>query len=100
MRPSHTRRNSGTRGLHRPANRADGVKFKIDENLPAEAAEILNSAGFDAHTIADESLTSAKDETVAGISRSEDRILVTLDPDFANIRAYPRANMPESSCFG
>jgi len=65
------------------------VKFKIDENLPAEASEIFKSAGFDAHTIADESLSGAKDETVAGISRSEDRVLVTLDLDFANIRAYP-----------
>jgi predicted nuclease of predicted toxin-antitoxin system len=65
------------------------VKFKIYENLPAEAAEILKSAGFDAHTVADEDLAGAHDETVAGASRSEDRILVTLDLDFANIRAYP-----------
>jgi hypothetical protein len=36
------------------------VKFKIDENLPAEAAEILKSAGFDAHTVADEDLSGAK----------------------------------------
>jgi predicted nuclease of predicted toxin-antitoxin system len=65
------------------------VRFKIDENLPVEAAEILKSAGFDAHTVADEDLTGANDETVAGSSRSEGRILVTLDLDFANIRAYP-----------
>ncbi len=65
------------------------MKFKIDENLPAEAAEILKSAGYDAHTVSDESLSGANDETVAGASRSEDRILVTLDLDFANIRAYP-----------
>jgi predicted nuclease of predicted toxin-antitoxin system len=35
------------------------VKFKIDENLPAEAAEILKSAGFDAHTVSDEDLAGA-----------------------------------------
>jgi predicted nuclease of predicted toxin-antitoxin system len=65
------------------------VRFKIDENLPAEAAEILKSAGFDAHTVADEDLAGAHDETVADASRSEARILVTLNLDFANIRAYP-----------
>jgi predicted nuclease of predicted toxin-antitoxin system len=64
------------------------VKFKIDENLPAEAAEILKGAGFDAHSVGDENLTGANDEVVADASRSEDRILVTLDLDFANIRAY------------
>jgi predicted nuclease of predicted toxin-antitoxin system len=65
------------------------VKFKIDENLPAEAAEILESAGFDAHTVADENLSGAQDDTAARASRAENRILVTLDLDFANIRAYP-----------
>ena len=65
------------------------MKFKIDENLPAEAADILKSAGFDAHTVGDENLSGADDETVASTSRSEGRILVTLDLDFANIRAHP-----------
>ena len=65
------------------------MKFKIDENLPAEVAKILTSAGFDAHTVADENLSGADDDTVATTSRSEGRILVTLDLDFANIRAHP-----------
>ena len=42
------------------------MKFKIDENLPAEAAGILESAGFDAHTVADENLEGANDATVVG----------------------------------
>ena len=63
------------------------MRFKIDENLPAEAAEILKTAGFDAHKVADEDLAGAHDETVAGASRSEDRILLGLD--FADIRADP-----------
>lgn len=65
------------------------MKFKIDENLPAEAAEILRASGFIADTVADEDLTGADDDTVASASQAEDRILVTLDLDFANIRAYP-----------
>jgi predicted nuclease of predicted toxin-antitoxin system len=65
------------------------VKFKIDENLPAEAAGILRGAGFIADTVGDENLSGADDATVASTSRSRDRILVSLDLDFANIRAYP-----------
>jgi predicted nuclease of predicted toxin-antitoxin system len=65
------------------------VKFKIDENLPAEAAETLHGAGFVADTVEDENLSGADDERIARASRSEGRILVTLDLDFANIRAYP-----------
>ena len=33
------------------------MKFKIDENLPVEAAELLRDAGHDAHTVGEESLT-------------------------------------------
>ena len=65
------------------------MKFKIDENLPAEAADILRVAGFAADTVGDENLSGKDDAVVAGTSRSESRILVTLDLDFANIRAYP-----------
>ena len=65
------------------------MKFKIDENLPAEAAEVLRGAGFLADTVGDEGMSGADDQTVAVASRSGHRILVTLDLDFANIRAYP-----------
>ncbi len=65
------------------------MKFKIDENLPAEAAGILRDAGFVADTVADESLSGADDDVVAATSWSERRVLVTMDLDFANIRAYP-----------
>ena len=65
------------------------MKFKIDENLPFEAAEVLRGAGFGANTVGDEALSGADDETVVSVSLSEGRILVTLDLDFANIRAYP-----------
>jgi hypothetical protein len=42
------------------------VRFKIDENPPAEAAGILKGAGFEAHTVSTEDLAGAHDETVAG----------------------------------
>ena len=65
------------------------MKLKVDENLPVECAEILNHGGLQADTVTGEGLTGADDSTLAAASRSEGRVLVTLDLDFANIRAYP-----------
>jgi predicted nuclease of predicted toxin-antitoxin system len=65
------------------------VKFKIDENLPVEAALTLREHGFDADTVSDEALSGVDDETMANRVPAENRILVTLDLDFSNIRAYP-----------
>ena len=67
------------------------MKLKIDENLPCECADILRGGGFDADTVADERLSGAEDSTIADHCRSEGRVLITLDLDFANIRAYPPA---------
>ena len=65
------------------------MKFKIDENLPVEAAEILRELGFEADTVGDEVLSAADDSVIADQVRREGRILLTLDLDFANIQAYP-----------
>jgi predicted nuclease of predicted toxin-antitoxin system len=67
------------------------LKLKIDENLPLECAEILSHGGLEADTVSSERLTGAEDSVLAAKSRSEGRALVTLDLDFANIRAYPPA---------
>lgn len=67
------------------------MKLKIDEKLPSECAEILRGGSLEADTVADERLTGAEDSAIAGRSRTEGRVLVTLDRDFANIRAYPPA---------
>lgn len=63
-------------------------------NLPVEAAQTLRSAGFGADTVGEENLSGVEDERVATASRSKGRVLVTLDLDFANIRAYPPAEHP------
>lgn len=68
------------------------MKFKIDENLPSEFAVILQDAGFDAETVADEDLSGAADGVLARHARSTDRVLITLDMDFANIQSYPPAS--------
>ena len=67
------------------------MKLKIDENLPSECAGILRDGGFEADTVADERLTGVEDSAIAVRTRAEGRVLITLDLDFANIRAYPPA---------
>jgi predicted nuclease of predicted toxin-antitoxin system len=65
------------------------LKFKIDENLPVDCAVIPRDAGFEADTVFDERLTGADDSVIASRSQAAERVLVTLDLDFSNIRAYP-----------
>jgi len=65
------------------------MQFKIDENLPIEIAEMLNLAGHNAKTVNEQQLQGTKDPALIGICNKEDRILVTLDTDFCDIRAYP-----------
>ena len=48
------------------------MRFKIDENLPLEAATTLRQAGFDAETVWDEALSGAADERIANRAQQED----------------------------
>lgn len=68
------------------------AKFKLDENLPAEAAAPFANAGHDAATALDQQLGGRPDDERADICRREGRALVTLDLDFADIRNYPPAD--------
>jgi predicted nuclease of predicted toxin-antitoxin system len=68
------------------------VTFKIDENLPFDAVGLLVEHGFDTHTVHDEGLLGAHDQAIAEAARRERRVLVTLDRDFSDIRAYPPAD--------
>jgi predicted nuclease of predicted toxin-antitoxin system len=65
------------------------MKFKIDENLPIEVAELFSQAGHDAATVVNQSLGGCPDSDIAAVCQREQRALVTIDIDFADIRAYP-----------
>ena len=65
------------------------MKFKIDENLPVELAEILNTEGYDASTIYWQNMGGEPDTNVASVCKMEERAIVTLDIGFADIRTYP-----------
>jgi predicted nuclease of predicted toxin-antitoxin system len=70
------------------------LKFKIDENLPVEAAKIFLKLGYDADTIFAEGLKGSSDEELINVCKKEDRILVTLDLDFSDVRVYPPGSVP------
>jgi predicted nuclease of predicted toxin-antitoxin system len=50
---------------------------------------VLRDAGYDASTVVEHGLGGSADPGIASVCRNEDRALVTLDVDFADIRAYP-----------
>ena len=70
------------------------MRFKIDENLPVEVAELLRAEGHDAITVHDQELSGASDPRIAAVCRGETRAIITLDTDFATIQAYPPALYP------
>jgi len=63
--------------------------FKVDENLPVEVAEYLRQAGYDTETVGEEGISGTSDAVLAEVCQIEKRVLLTLDTDFSDIRAYP-----------
>lgn len=64
------------------------MKFKIDENLPSELAQMLCDAGYDALTVYQQQHTGEPDNFIARICQEEKRAIVTLDIGFSDIRSY------------
>ncbi len=65
------------------------LRFKLDENLPQRAEQALRGLGHDVETALSEGLAGAEDPRLLSACIAEDRILVTLDLDFSDIREYP-----------
>ena len=70
------------------------MEFKIEENLPIEVAELLRQAGYGAATVLEQNLGGRADSDVASVCQREGFALVTLDMDFADIRAYSPEEYP------
>jgi len=70
------------------------VKFKIDENLPVEFADVLRLAGYKVMTVIDQKLQGKADSEIIDKCSKEKFILVTLDLDFADIKLYPPKKYP------
>jgi predicted nuclease of predicted toxin-antitoxin system len=65
------------------------VRFKVDENLPAELAEELRVLGYDADTVQDEGLSGRPDTEVVATALTGSRIIVTLDKGIADLVRFP-----------
>ncbi len=70
------------------------MKLKLDENVPRRAAAVLTSGGHDIETVPDEGLAGKSDAAIFAAVREEERMLVTLDRGFADIRRYPPGTHP------
>ena len=76
------------------------MRVKLDENLPIQLKRLFTESGHDAATVVDEGLGGASDTEIAAICIAEQRVLVTQDLDFSDIRTTHRRNMPASWCSG
>lgn len=65
------------------------MKFKLDENIPVEASALLQEAGHDSMTVVDQNMGGEEDMQIIQVCSREQRALVTLDLDFADINTYP-----------
>jgi predicted nuclease of predicted toxin-antitoxin system len=70
------------------------MRFKVDENLHWEIAELLGSHGHDALTVFDQGLRARSDREISDMCQSEKRILVSLDLDFSNVLLFPPKHHP------
>lgn len=64
------------------------MKFKVDENLPEELSHAFSNAGWDCRTVAEQQLGGQDDSRISETCRAEQRILVTFDRGFSNVKAY------------
>ena len=65
------------------------MRFKLDENMPADLATRLRLDQHDVTDVVEEGLAGEQDPHILAAASGESRILVTFDLDFADIRHYP-----------
>ena len=70
------------------------MKFKLDENLPSEAVELMARWGYDVSSVTLQGLGGATDWHLSEICRKEGRTLITLDLDFADVRQFAGSAQP------
>jgi predicted nuclease of predicted toxin-antitoxin system len=65
------------------------MRFKLDENFGTRTTRLFAQAGHDVQTVRQERLEGANDELIFKRCCDEERCLVTLDLDFANVLRFP-----------
>ncbi|MBI2889267.1 MAG: DUF5615 family PIN-like protein [Nitrospirae bacterium] len=70
------------------------MKVKLDENISRHLKPDLARLGHDVTTAEDEGLLSVSDDKIAAAIRLENRMLLTLDLGFADLRRYAPGTHP------
>ncbi len=65
------------------------MRLKLDENLGAPWANFLSGFGHDVHTVPQEGLSGASDAALFETRIREQRCLISLDLDFADVLRFP-----------
>jgi predicted nuclease of predicted toxin-antitoxin system len=64
------------------------MKVKLDENVSSLALEPLRLLGHDVDSVIEEQLAGAEDSAVWAAAQHEQRLLVTSDLDFSDVRKF------------
>ncbi len=70
------------------------MRFKIDENLPAEIGAEIRALGHEADTVTEEGLSGAPDSAILAHVAQESRVLLTMDKGIADVRIYRPQDYP------
>ena len=65
------------------------MKFKLDENFGTRTLRIFRDSGPDVATVREEELQGSTDLRIYEVCRAENRCLVALDLDFADVTRFP-----------
>ncbi len=64
------------------------MKVKLDENIPLRLISVLATAGHEVDTVASEGLRGRPDADVWRAAHGGDRLLITQDLDFSDLRKF------------
>jgi len=70
------------------------TKLKLDENLSVLLKRTLSAMGYDVRTAAEEELIGRPDIEIAYAAHREERVLLTLDLEFGDLRKHPPGQHP------
>lgn len=68
------------------------MRFELDENLGARTAELIAGAGHDVETVSQESLSGTSDAHLFETCIREQRCIISLDLDFADVLCCSPSN--------
>lgn len=69
-------------------------RILLDQGLPAPAAQILRTSGWDAIHLRELSMQQASDPEILAMALQQSRTIITLDRDFPQMLALTAAERP------